>query len=163
MVMDWLKHAKDLQQKEELRKNQHDDQARRTNAIAQAAEVNWIERVGNRIKEITQSGFGIHVRQKTNFLELALKGKVILQYKGPQQFEVIYHDVVGASMLILREPVTVHHHRMVQVRELDSFNVEEILKFVVLGMQEYCKLAKYSRIERNLQHVKAVHRIDEHI
>lgn len=47
--------------------------------------------------------------------------------------------------------MTIYHQRLARVRELNEHNIEEILKFVALGMKDYLDIASFQRLEHNLE------------
>ena len=161
--MDWIKIAKDIQDKENAQqKLTEEEELIRKDEILQS-EKNWAERVLKRVQEISKEGIPVRVQQKTNLIELSQKGSVRIEYKGHRSFEITFRDVRKPTTLILREAITVNHHRLVKLRELNEHNIEEAVKFVVLGMQKYCDLSTHSRIERNLEDVMESKNIDEHV
>ena len=161
--MDWLKIIKDLTQREEAKKAPIAKEQETRAAQQQEADQSWPDRIMKKIQEASRQGFFIHVKRRPNHLELYVKGKVEIEYRGPQSYSVTYRNVLKPSKLILNRPIMVYHHRLVRLRELDDHNMEEILKFVILGMDKYCEAAKFTRIERNLLHVMEIGNVDERV
>jgi hypothetical protein len=77
-------------------------------------------------------------------------------------FSITYKNILPPTTLLLRNAIFVHHHRVVKVRELNAHNIEEIMKFVALGMKEYLKISDQSRIEHNLEGLIETLKKDEH-
>jgi len=160
---DWLDVAKDIEDKEQAKKLQEEEQRKaRLNEILRT-EKSWIETVQKRIQEIGQKGIKISVAQTPNKMQLSHRGIADLEFISHLCFAVTYHNVKDSTNLVLRHPITVHHHRTVRFRELTSENLEEILKFVVLGMKKYCQMARSSRLEHNLTSVIDIQNKEEHV
>jgi hypothetical protein len=160
--MDWLKTARDLEAKADHKKyRQEQDRAKREQEILQA-ESDWLSRVMKMVQQVSNEGFIINSRQRGNQIELSRKGKVIIEFKEHELFQILYHDVQKPTLVMVSHPINVRHHRLVRLRELNDHNIEEAVKFAALGMSDYCKVAKYSRIERNLNAVLGISKVDEH-
>jgi len=161
--MDWIKIAKDIQDKELAQQKLAEEEEISRKEEIQAAEKSWVERVLKRIQDVSKEGFPVRVHQKPGSMELAQKGTVKIEYLGHRCFAITYHNVRKPTNLILSKPITVNHHRYVKVRELNEHNIEEVIKFAVLGMQKYCDLSPHSRIEKNLADVIESKNFDEHV
>jgi galactose-1-phosphate uridylyltransferase len=161
--MEWVKTAKNLEFKEDFKKyREKETESKREEEILEA-ESNWLSRVMRMVQQVCDQGLFVSARQRGNQIELSRKGKVIVEFKEHQVFEVLFHDIQKPTRVSLRHPVNVRHHRLIRLRELDSNNIEEIVKFAALGINEYAKIAKYSRIERNLGAVLSMNKVDERI
>jgi hypothetical protein len=159
--MDWLKGVKETAKKAEARKTQTQQQT--PSGQDQAEDKAWLDRLMRKVQEASQEGFFIHVKRTPKQFELFLKGRVSIESIAPQGFAITYRNVLKPSNLIFNRPIIVYHHRLVKLRELNDHNIEEILKFVILGMERYCEAAKFSRIERNLKHVIEINNVDERV
>jgi hypothetical protein len=160
--MDWLKTAKELQAKQDVKKYRDEQERSKRESEIRQAESDWKPRVIKMVQRVSNEGITINTRQRGNQIELSRKGKVIVEFKDHQSFEVLYHDVSNPTVVMVSHLINVRHHRLVRLRELDANNIEEIVKFAALGMADYCKIAKYSRIERNLNSVISISKVDEH-
>jgi hypothetical protein len=159
---DWLKIAKQRQLDEYLDSfKREEEKVLRTEEIREA-EKNWMERVQKRVDEINAEGFFIHTSIKEGVLKLANKGEAEIKLLEPACFGITYKNILPPTTLILSGPILVHHHRIVKVRELNAHNIEEVMKFVVLGMKKYSQIAGISRIEHNLQEMISILKKDEH-
>lgn len=160
--MDWMKIAKEIQDKEEAQQRlTEEEELIRKDEILEA-EKTWVDRVLRRIQDVSKEGFPVRVHQRTNSMDLSQKGAVKVEFKGHRRFEITFYHVRKPTTLVLREPINVSHHRLATVRELNDHNIEEVIKFVVLGMQKYCDLSIHSRIEKNLDEIIESKNLDEH-
>jgi hypothetical protein len=159
---DWLKIAKQRQLDEYLDSFKREDEIVLRTEEMREAEKNWIERVQKRVDEINAEGFFIRTSIKEGVLKLTNKGEAEIQLLEPACFAITYKNILPATTHILSAPVLVHHHRIVKVRKLNSHNIEEVMKFVVLGMKKYSQIAQISRIEHNLQEMISIVKKDEH-
>lgn len=161
--MDWIKIAKDIQDKEQAQQRlTEEEELIRKDEILEA-ERTWIDRVLKRVQDISREGFPVRVHQRTNSLELSQKGFVKIEFAGHRCFEITFHHVRKPTVVVLSKPISVNHHRLAKVRELNDHNIEEVIKFVVLGMQKYCDLSVHSRIEKNLDDIIESRNLDEHV
>jgi hypothetical protein len=161
--MDWIKIAKDIQDKEVAQQREAEEEEIIRKDEILAAEKNWVERVLRRVQDVSKEGFPVRVHQKPGSMELAQKGTVKVEFLGHRCFGITYHNVRKPTNIILSKPITVNHHRHVKVREMNEHNIEEVIKFAVLGMQKYCDLSPHSRIEKNLADVIESRNFDEHV
>lgn len=160
---DWIKHARDIQEQEEAKKRKEQQEAKSRISEILESEKDWMERVQNRIQKIRGHGLLIKADRNPAGLSLSCKGAAEIQYLSPMNFSVRFHNVYPSSRLVLSHPITVHHHRVVRVREMNEHNIEEILKFVSLGMDNYMEIATYDRLERNLENILESINEEEHI
>lgn len=161
-MKDWLKIAKERQLDEYLESFKRAEQKLLQAEENREAERNWQERVQKRVSEIAAEGFFIHTSIKEGRFRLMNKAEAELELIEQSCFSITYKNILPPTTLILRIPVLVHHHRIVKVRELNDHNIEEVMKFVVLGMKKYTQIADISRIEHNLQNVISTLKKDEH-
>jgi hypothetical protein len=157
---DWIKIAKEKQLDDYLNQFKKVEETRQRAEELREAENNWMDRVEKRAEEINAEGFFIHVHKKNSTLRLVNKGEVEIELVKRNCFSITYKNILPPTTLILRSPILVHHHRLVNVRELNAHNIEEVLKFVVLGMKKYTEIAKRTRIEQNLQEMMYIEKKD---
>ena len=161
-VGDWIKLAKQRQLEDYLTSTKRSESDRNRLLEVREAEKNWMDRVQLRVDQIRAEGFYIHVFKKDNTLRIVNRGETEIEFVEPSCFAITYKNIMQPTTLLLRNPIFVHHHRVVKVRELNAHNIEEVLKFVALGMKEYLKISPQSRIEHNLQGITQVLKKDEH-
>ena len=161
-VGDWIKLAKQRQLEEYLSSTRQTKADMDRLEQVREAEKNWIDRVQKRVEQIRAEGFYIYVFKKDNSVRIVNKGQAEIEFVQPSCFAITYRNIMQPTTLLVRHPILVHHHRVVQVRELDSHNIEEVLKFVALGMKEYLKISSQSRIEHNLHGMIHTLKKDEH-
>lgn len=160
-MTDWLKIAKEKQLDDYLNSFRKVEENRHRREEVLEAEKNWVERVEKRVEEINGEGFFIHVHKKDNILRLVCKGEVEIEWIERFHFSITYKNILPPTTLLLRTPMLVHHHRVVKVRELNAHNIEEVMKFVVLGFKRYTQIATRARIEHNLQQMMYIEKKDE--
>jgi hypothetical protein len=161
-VGDWIKLAKQRQLDDYLSSTKRTTVDVRRSEQLREAEKDWIDRVQKRVDEIREEGFFIHMMKKDTVVRIVNRGEAEIELIRPSCFEITYKNILQPTTLLLRNPILVHHHRVVQVRELNSHNIEEVLKFVALGMKEYLKISTQSRLEHNLQGMIQTVKKDEH-
>ena len=161
--MDWIKVAKDLELKQNIKKYREEQQMSKIQEQTREEQVNWLSRVMNVVQKVGEQGLFVNVRQRANQIELSRRGTVIVEQKERGMFDVLYHDVGKATKVSLNRPVTVRHHRLVHLGQLDDNNIEEIVKFAALGIADYSKIARYSRVELNLHSLLGINKVDEHV
>ena len=122
-----------------------------------------MERVSKRVQEIADELVYIGITRKPNGVELMGLGRVDIQFLGHKNFAIKYFNVVKASTVTINRPLRIYHHRLVRVRELNSHNIEEILKFAALGVEKYIEISTLARIERNLKTLIEAVNQDEHV
>jgi hypothetical protein len=157
---DWLKVAKEKQLDDYLDTFKKVEEKRQRTEELREAEKNWMDRVERRAEEINAEGFFIHVHKKNSTLRLVNKGEVEIELTERDCFSITYKNILPPTTLLLRSPMLVHHHRVVKVRELNAHNIEEVMKFVVLGMKKYTQIASRTRIEHNLQEMLYIEKKD---
>lgn len=160
---EWVKQAKERRARaENSRKKMETDHGIRTAEIVKA-ESSWIDRVNARIQQLAQQEMRIRVDRKLNGLVLTGKGNVEILFLGHMNYSIRYLNVFPPTNLMTTRVIIVYHHRLVRVREMNSRNIEEILKYVALGMDTYTELAEHDRIERNLEELLEVQNQYEHV
>jgi hypothetical protein len=161
-MANWIKIAKERQLSDYLDTlKRAEDERQRTEEIREA-EKNWMDRVQKRVDEVNAEGFFIHVIKKDDSLRLVNKGEAEIELLSRSGFSITYKNILAPTTLLIRNPIFVHHHRVVKIRELNDHNIEEVLKFVALGMKEYLKISPQSRIEHNLEGLIETLKKDEH-
>jgi len=160
--VDWLKEAKQMRVQKEIKQALQTEKHSSVSAASQPQD-DWVELILKRIQEVSQEGFFVHVKRTKGHLELYCKGKVEIGFEDPSCISITYRNVSRPSVVWVSRPISVYHHRVVKVREMNARNREEVLKFVVLGMERYCKIAKFSRIELNLQTVSGCQSLQENV
>ena len=158
----WIKIAKEQSLRDYLASIKRDEEDRQRTEETREAEKNWMDRVEARVAEIHDEGFFIHAIKKNEKLRLVNRGEAEIEFVQPASFDITYKNIMPATTLLMRHPILVHHHRVVKVRELDAHNIEEVLKFVALGMNKYLRISSQSRIEHNLKGVIQTLKKDEH-
>ncbi|PWT92307.1 MAG: hypothetical protein C5B54_03745 [Acidobacteria bacterium] len=159
-MADWLKRARDLQLEDELKKSKQKEEKERQQRL-KASEGNWMERVNERISKIGEEYVFIGIAQAPKGVQLTGRGTVEIQFQGHENFTIKYFNILKPTMVVLTRPIRTHHHRLARVREMNDHNIEEILKFVALGMDEYTKISSIQRIERNLETLIESMNVDE--
>ena len=162
IVNNWIKIAREQQLRDYLASVKRTEDDRQRTEESREAEKNWVERVQARVAEIHAEGFFIHTIKKDDIIRLVNRGEAEIELERPASFAITYKNILPATTLLLRHPILVHHHRVVKVRELNAHNIEEVLKFVALGMKKYLRISSQSRIEHNLQGVIQTMKKDEH-
>src|SRR5262245_48259834 len=130
MSDDWIGFARELQVRDELaRRKRIEDQLpdRKREQEILAAEENWMERVAERVKGIASQWVYIRMKHTPKGLELSSKGTAEIQFLGHENFAIKYLHIVKPSSVTISKPITIYHHRMVRVRELNSHNIEEVM------------------------------------
>lgn len=148
---DWLKIAREVQLQDELNKLKRKEEEKNREKEIRASEESWMERVNQRIQQLADQMIHIGMIRRPNGLELTGKEIVGIQLQGPKNFAVKYYNVMPATTITVNRPIRIQHHRLVRIREMTNHNIEEILKFVALGMDKYVDISKLKRIERNLE------------
>ena len=163
-MQDWIKIAKQRQLDDYLASTKRVVENQKEIEELREAEKNWMERVRARVDQINAEGFFIHVikKEKEDILRLVSRGDVVVELLEPSCFALTYKNIMPPTTLRVRNPIFVHHHRVVEVRYLNAHNIEEVLKFVALGMKEYLKISPQSRIEHNLEGIITTLKKDEH-
>src|SRR5262245_30825326 len=123
--MDWIRIAKDIQDKEQAQQKLSEEEELIRKEEILEAEKNWADRVLKRVQDVSKEGFPVRVQHKTNLIDMSHKGAVRIEFKGHRNFEVTFRHVRKPTTLVLREPITVNHHRLVKLRELSDYNIEE--------------------------------------
>lgn len=160
---DWIKLAQELQLKEELKRQRAAKSAKTRSREILAAEEDWMERVAKRVIEVGERGIHIHLKPTPNGLELSCRGTVDIQFLGHRNFAIKYHHIIKPSHIMTHRPIRIYHHRLARVRELNTHNIEEVLKFAALGMEQYSDTASHKRLENNLNELIGAVNQDEHV
>lgn len=159
----WLKIAREAQVDKEIKKLGKTQTEKRREQEMLAAEKNWMERVTQRVQEIAEEMVFVGMTRKPNGMELLGLGKVDIQFLGHQNFAVKFFNVQKAGNVTTTRPIRIYHHRVARVRELNSHNIEELLKFAALGVDKYIEISTLARIERNLKTLIEAVNQDEHV
>lgn len=162
-MTDWLNRARDLQVRDELQRHKHPEPDKARTKRILASEADWMERVAKRVLEIADHWVYIQIKRTTTGLELKCRGTIQIQFLGHQNFSIKYCDISKPSQVMINRPIKIYHHRIARVRELNDHNIEEILKFVALGMETYVEMSPFQRIERNLQELIEALNQNEHV
>jgi hypothetical protein len=160
---DWVKIAKELQLKDELRAYKSKTRAKGGVEKSLASEEDWMERVAARVMQIAAEGIRIRIEPKPKGMQLICRGTVDIELLENENFAIKYHHVVKPSNILISRPVRIYHHRLVRVRMLNAHNIEEILKYVALGMEEYTEVAARQRLEHNLEGLIKSVNLDDHV
>jgi hypothetical protein len=161
-MANWIKIAKERQLNDYLDSVKRADEDRQRTEEMKETEKNWMDLVQKRVDEVNAEGFFIHAIKKDDSLRLVSKGEAEIELLPRFGFSITYKNILPPTTLLLRNAIFVHHHRVVKVRELNAHNIEEIMKFVALGMKEYLKISDQSRIEHNLEGLIETLKKDEH-
>lgn len=150
-MSDWLSKARELQVRDELRRHKHPEPDKKQTDEILASEADWMERVATRVLEIADQWVYIQIDRTAKGLKLTGRGTVEIEFLGHKNFSIKYRDVSKPSHVMITRPLRIYHHRLARVRELNSHNIEEVLKFAALGMDQYIQIARFQRIEQNLE------------
>ena len=160
-MSDWLKIAREVQLQDELDKHKHKAEEKNREKEIRESEENWMERMNQRIQQIADQMVHIGLIKRPNGLELTGKEVVGIQMLGHQNFAIKYYNIMPATTITMNRPIKISHHRLVRVREMNNHNIEEILKFVALGMEKYIQISSHQRVERNLHTLLESVNLDE--
>jgi hypothetical protein len=161
--MDWLHLAKQIREDEQKPKSAGDSDAYallRKHSLLEP-ERSWSEKVQDRAQQINQEGFPIRFHHKGGRVQLAGKGEVTIELCGHLTYAITYRNIRPPSKHIFKKPITIHHHRVVKVKGLSDHNIEEIMKYLVLGVTKYWEVSTHSRMERNLDDVIESQNLEE--
>lgn len=159
--MDWLDLAKQLKEQEEKATPQAEPgKILQKHPILQPDRT-WSERIRQRTETLTRDGFPIRFQYKGGQVELSYKGVVTVELCGHLCFAVTYRNIRPPTIHILKNEITIHHHRQVKVREVSEHNLDEIMKYLVLGVTKYWETSTHSRMEKNLESVLESKNVEE--
>ena len=154
---EWVKQVKNLKAFQNFsREKEEADRAIRTAEILES-EASWMDRMSARVQELNQQDFAIRVDRRVKGIVLTGKGNVEILFLGRMNFSIRYLNVFPPTNLMVNHLITIYHHRLVRVREMSAHNIEETLKYVALGMETYTEIARYDRVERNLEEIGRAH------
>lgn len=162
-MSDWLRHAREMQVRDELQRHKHPPPDKKRTQEILASEQDWMERVAKRVLEVAEQWVYIMIERTPEGLTLSGRGTVDIKFLKHKEFAIKYHDISKPSTVMITHPLKIYHHRLAKVRELNSHNIEEIVKFAALGMESYVEIATFERIERNLQELISAVNQNEHI
>lgn len=153
---EWVKQVKNLKAIQQFSREK--EEAERTNREAEIlkSEASWMDRMSARIQELNEQDMVIRMDRKVKGFVLTGKGNVEILSIGRMNFSILYLNIYPPTNLMVSHVITVYHHRLVRVREMSSHNIEEVLKYVALGMETYTEIARYDRVERNLEEILEV-------
>jgi len=150
-MKDWLKVARELQVSDAMQSVSPTDSRKKQDQESLDLEKDWMERVSERVADLARELIYIGVIRTSKGLELKSRGKVDIQFREHENFMIKYYDIQKPSSVVINGPFKIYHDRVVRVRQLNSHNIEEILKFVALGAEMYIENSQVARIERNLK------------
>jgi hypothetical protein len=148
--MDWLNLAKQLKEQEEKATPQAGTAKVLEKHPILQPDRNWSERIRRRTEDLNHQGFPIRFQYRGGQVELSYKGVVTIELCGHLCFSITYKNIRPPTMHILKKEITIHHHRQVKVQEVNEHNLEEIMKYLVLGVTKYWETSTHSRMEKNL-------------
>jgi hypothetical protein len=162
-MVEWLNRARELQVRDELRRHKHPEPDKKRTEEILASEADWMERVAKRVLEIAEQYVYIQIKRLPKGVKLEGRGTVEIEFLGHKNFTIRFRDISKPSHVMINRPLRIYHHRLAKVRELNSHNVEEVVKFAALGTEHYIQIASFQRIERNLDALISAVNDDEHV